>query len=92
MPKLDNPISLNEYKHIFLLVGCIYKIISKILSNRVNKVVLKVINVSQYAFIFGRGLLDNVLIIKEVVENIKRKRKNGVVFKIDYEKTYDSLS
>jgi len=69
-----------------------YKIISKVLSLRLKKVIDKVIDVKQSAFREGRGLLDSVLVANEVLEEYKRKRKYCVFFKVDYEKAYDSVS
>jgi len=70
VPKLENPIRLNENRPISL-VGCIYKIISKIISNRVKKVLPKIMDESQSAFILGKRLLDSYLVANEVVEEIK---------------------
>ena len=69
-----------------------YKIISKILSLRLKRVLNKVIDPRQSAFLEGRGLLDSVLVANETLEEVKRKKKECVVFKVDYEKTYDSVS
>ena len=52
----------------------------------------KIIDVRQLAFLKGRGLLDNVLVANEVLEEYRRKRKSCVFFKVDYEKAYDSMS
>ena len=40
-------------------------------------------------FLEGRGLLDSVLVANEVLEEMKRKKKSCVFFKVDYEKAYD---
>jgi len=37
-------------------------------------------------------LFDSVLIANEIVEEIKKKKKSGVVVKIDYEKAYDFVN
>ena len=50
----------------------------------------KVINVRQYAFIEGMRLLDNILVANEVLEQMKRKKKSCMFFKVYYEKAYDS--
>ena len=47
---------------------------------------------TQSAFIEGRHLLQSVLIANEVVEEAKRSKKPCLVFKVDYEKAYDSVS
>ena len=52
----------------------------------------KIIDARQLAFLEGRGLLDNVLVANEILEEYKRKRKSCVVFKVDYEKAYDSVN
>ena len=90
-PKVENPLQLSEFRPISL-VGCLYKIISKALSLRLKKVISKVIDVKQSAFLEGRGLLDSVLVANEVLEEYKRKKKSCVLFKIDYEKAYDLVT
>ena len=90
IPKVENPQQLGEFRPISL-VGCLYKIISKALSLRLKKVIGKIIDIRQSAFIEGRGLLDSVLIANEVLEDYKRKRKQSIFFKVDYEKAYDSV-
>ena len=44
---------------------------------------------TQGAFVERRQILDVVLIANEVVDEKKRSREEGVVFKIDFEKAYD---
>jgi len=69
----------------------VYKIVSKILSIRLKKVISKVINIKQSAFLEGRGILDSILVANEVIEEMKRKKKSCVCFKVDYEKAYDCV-
>ena len=91
VPKVDNPQQLSDFRPISL-VGCLYKIVSKVLSLRLKKVMGKLIDIRQSAFLEGRGLLDSVLVAKEVLEEVKRRKKSCVYFKVDYEKAYDSIS
>ena len=42
-------------------------------------------------FLSNRGLLDSVLVVNEVMGDLKRRRKSGVVVKLDFEKAYDSV-
>ena len=46
----------------------------------------------QSTFIGGTHLLHSVIIANEVVEEAKRSQKSCMVFKVDYEKAYDSVS
>ena len=83
--------SLEEYRPI-LLIGCMYKIVAKLLANRLKKIMPFIIDERQTTFIEGRHLLHSVLIANEVVDEAKRSKKPCLVFKVDYEKAYDSVS
>jgi len=90
VPKKDNPSDLNEFRPISL-VSCVYKILSKILANRLKKVLPSIIDVNQSAFLSGRGLLDSILVANETVDYLKKEKKSGVIVKVDFEKAYDSV-
>ncbi|KHN42744.1 Transposon TX1 putative 149 kDa protein, partial [Glycine soja] len=91
IPKVADPQFLNDYKPISL-IGCIYKIVSKVLANRMKRVMHAIIHETQSAFIEGRHLLHSVLIANEVIEDAKRNNKSCLIFKVDFEKAYDSIS
>ena len=69
-----------------------YKIVAKLLAKRMKKVMPSIIDEAQSAFIEGRHLLHSALIANEVIEEAKRSNKSCLVFKVDYEKAYDSVS
>ena len=82
IPKVPEPQSLNDFRPISL-IGCTYKIVAKLLSNRLKKVMPSIIDERQSAFIQGRQLLHSVITVNEVVEEAKRGRKPCLVFKVD---------
>ncbi|GKV46774.1 hypothetical protein SLEP1_g53743 [Rubroshorea leprosula] len=49
----------------------------------------KVIGEQQMAFIEGRQLMEGVVIANEIIDEVKRKKKKGFLFKVDFEKAYD---
>ncbi|RVX22450.1 putative ribonuclease H protein [Vitis vinifera] len=63
----------------------------RVLSGRLRKVLHETIFGSQGAFVEGRQILDAVLIANEVVDEKRRSGEEGVVFKIDFKKTYDHV-
>lgn len=91
IPKVTDPIGLGDFRPISL-IGCYYKIITKILAERIKKVVGNVVGDVQNAFIRGRFILDGVLIANETVDYLKKNRSKGLIFKVDFEKAYDSLN
>nr|KAJ0194327.1 hypothetical protein LSAT_V11C800406660 [Lactuca sativa] len=90
-PKTKDPLSLNDFRPISLM-GCLSKIISKILSNRLKTVIGKLIGVEQSAYVEGRCILDGPLIINEVCSWVKRARKKLLLFKVDFDKAFDSVN
>jgi len=90
IPKVRDPSTLEQYRPISL-VGAVYKIIAKVLAERIKKVLPTVIDESQLAFLKNRGILDSVLLTNEMVEDLKRGGKSGLCLKVDFEKAYDSV-
>jgi len=66
VPKVRDPTKLDHYRSISF-VGVIYKIVTKVLSCRIKRVLPTVIDDGQLAFLKGRGMLDSVLVANEVV-------------------------
>ncbi|GAU48973.1 hypothetical protein TSUD_245640 [Trifolium subterraneum] len=88
IPKVESPQRLNDFRPISL-VGSLYKILAKVLANRLPLVMDNVISESQTAFVWDRQILDGILIANEVVDEARRVKKELMLFKVDFEKAYD---
>ncbi|PNX68616.1 cysteine-rich receptor-like protein kinase, partial [Trifolium pratense] len=69
----------------------LYKILAKVLASRLRHVMGSVISESQTAFVKGRQILDGILIANEVVDEARRSKKELLLFKVNFEKAYDSV-
>lgn len=69
------------------------KIISKVIHERIVKVLPRIISNNQTGFMKGRSIAENVLLAQEIVRDInKRNKHHNVVFKLDMTKAYDRVS
>ena len=62
------------------LCNMVYKIISKVLANRLKRILTKVIDESQSAFMPSRSITDNVLVAFEMMHCIDQRRKGKKAF------------
>ena len=94
--KVDNQEASNHYRPISLCNVC-YKIIAKILTNRVKSLLNKIVSPLQGAFAPGRLINDNILLAHELTHELMHsfKKKKGksryMALKLDMEKIYDIL-
>jgi hypothetical protein len=91
LPKKADAVEMKDFWPISL-VGGMYKILFKVLANRMQTVFGKIISNSQNAFIGGYQVLDSVLIANEVLDTCMRSAVPGVICKLDLEKAYDHIN
>ncbi|GKC50552.1 RNA-directed DNA polymerase, eukaryota [Tanacetum coccineum] len=90
IPKIPDAKLVKDFRPISL-IGSLYKIIAKILANRLVGVLGDLVSEVQSAFVADRQILDGPLILNEVLQWCKAKKKQTFIFKIDFEKAYDSV-
>ena len=93
IPKTKNPNHIIEF-HPISLCNAIYKLIAKVLANRMKKVLGEIISPNQSAFILGRLITDNTIIAFETFHTMDTCLKGAEGFmalKLDVSKAYDRV-
>lgn len=92
IPKVAKPITPSEFRPISLS-NASYKIISKLLTNRVKPFLEKLTSQNQSAFIPNRQITENIIVAHELLHSMQtRKTKFGsFALKLDLSKAFDRL-
>jgi hypothetical protein len=93
IPKVQNPEEVVEFRPISLC-NVIYKLISKVLANRLKILLPSIVSESQSAFIPGRLITDNILVAFETLHHMQHQKtgKTGsMALKLDMSKAYDRV-
>lgn len=91
IPKKDHAESMSDYRPISCC-NVIYKVISKILTNCLKKLLPNIISLNQYAFVKEMLLLENVLVASELVKDYHNSSISPrCAMKIDISKAFDSV-
>ncbi|WMV37024.1 hypothetical protein MTR67_030409 [Solanum verrucosum] len=91
IPKKVGVNDLRDFRPICLVLE-VYKIRAKQLSERLKKVMSRLINNHQMAFVKGRQIMDAALIASELIDTRIRDDVPGVMCKLDIEKAYGYLN
>lgn len=92
VPKTAAPMSMKEFRPI-ACCNVLYKCITKVLANRMQGILPIIINQSQSAFVKGRSIADNILLMQDLVRNYHRDEgPPKCAIKIVLMKAFDSVS
>lgn len=90
IPKKQECESMMDYRPISLC-NTIYKIISKVMANRLKKILSKLVVDNQNCFIPGREIADNIILVSEMIHSMHKEKRRGMAIKLDVSKAYDRV-
>ena len=93
IPKIKEPKCVTDYKPISLC-NVVFRITSKIIVNRLKKILPSIISDTQSAFVHGRLITNNVLVAFKSMHHIHHKKggkKGEMALKLDMSKAYDRI-
>ena len=90
IPKKKDSIEISDFRPVSLVTS-LYKLIAKVLPLVFKEVLSETISDAHSAFVKGHQIVNAVSVANEVVEDCRKKKKAGMVIKIDFEKPYHHL-
>ncbi|XP_026383776.1 uncharacterized protein LOC113279290 [Papaver somniferum] len=92
LPKMQGARRADLFRPIGLANFC-FKIITRIITTRMEGVIEKVVSKQQGAFIKGRDIHEKIVLASELINELEIKRRGGNVgLKLDITQAYDSLN
>ncbi|CAI7914464.1 unnamed protein product [Closterium sp. NIES-54] len=82
---------LENYRPIMLL-SFTYKVLARVVADKMKKVLEEVISPEQYGFLPGRRLSDAVGLFSNIIEAAKNKDEDWYLLLVDFKKVFDSVS
>lgn len=91
IPKKEEVLTADGYRPISLQ-NCVMKIVTRILTTRLQQYIERIISFEQSGFVKGRNIVNNFLCAADVIPSCRTRKTPAVVLKLDFKKAFDSVN
>ena len=91
IPKKDKDKSLLENLRPISLLNVDYKILTKVIAKRIEKVLPTIINPDQTGYVKGRYIGENIRLIQDIMFFTKNVNIPGIAIFLDFRKAFDTI-
>ena len=92
IPNKNQDLTLIKNWRPISLINTDYKLLTHVLSNRLQVVLPSIISKDQSGYITGRNISNNIRSIFDVIDNVERSNSSGLLALLDFEKAFDKLT
>jgi hypothetical protein len=90
IPKEKGALSFNRFRPISLC-NTSYKILTKVIANRLKALLPLIVPENQGGFVKGRHIADNIILVQEAIHSSVRRKEKGMVIKLDLANAFDRV-
>ena len=93
IPKINSPSKMSDFR-LKSLCNVLYKLVSKVIANRLKNILPQIISENQSTFLSKRLITNNILVAFELMHYLEHKKKgkeNFMAVKLDMSKAYDRV-
>ena len=91
IPKKGKDPKFFKHLRLIMLLNSEFKLIEKVIANRIKPLLEKIIHEDQSGFLPGRKISANIRCIFDLMEHLNKEQQEGMLISVYYEKCFDRI-